>query len=36
MNKENGYVNIQLIGRKDSYGVEEVGTGTFLICRASS
>ena len=36
MNKENGYVNIQLIGRKDSYGVEQVGTGTFLICRASS
>lgn len=36
MNSENGYVNLQLIGKKDDYGMEEVGTGTFLICRASS
>ena len=36
MNEENGYVNLQLIGKKDKYGVETVGTGTFLICRASS
>ena len=27
---------LQLIGKKDKYGVETVGTGTFLICRASS
>ena len=36
MNEENGYVNLQLIGKKDKDGVEKVGTGTFLICRASS
>ena len=36
MNEENGYVNLQLVGNKDEYGVETVGTGTFLICRASS
>lgn len=36
MNEENGYVNLQLIGNKDKDGVEKVGTGTFLICRASS
>ena len=36
MNEENGYVSLQLIGRKDKDGIEKVGTGTFLICRASS
>lgn len=36
MNEENGYVNLQLIGKKDKDGIEKVGTGTFLICRASS
>ena len=36
MNEENGYVSLQLIGKKDKDGVEKVGTGTFLICRASS
>lgn len=36
MNEENGYVNLQLIGNKDKEGTEKVGTGTFLICRASS
>lgn len=36
MNEENGYVDLQLIGDKDTDGVEKVGTGTFLICRASS
>lgn len=36
MNEENGYVNLQLIGKKDNDGVEKVGTGTFLICRSSS
>lgn len=36
MNEENGYVNLQLIGDKDKDGIEKVGTGTFLICRASS
>ena len=36
MNEENGYVDLQLIGDKDKDGVEKVGTGTFLICRASS
>jgi hypothetical protein len=36
MNEENGYVNLQLIGKKDNDGIEKVGTGTFLICRASS
>lgn len=36
MNEENGYVNLQLIGDKDEFGMEKVGTGTFLICRASS
>lgn len=36
MNEENGYVDLQLIGDKDKDGIEKVGTGTFLICRASS
>ena len=36
MNEENGYVSLQLIGKKDKDGIEKVGTGTFLICRASS
>lgn len=36
MNEENGYVGLQLIGKKDKDGIEKVGTGTFLICRASS
>ena len=36
MNNENGYVDLQLIGKKDQNGIEKVGTGTFLICRASS
>lgn len=36
MNEENGYVNLQLIGKKDNDGIEKVGTGTFLICRSSS
>lgn len=36
MNEENGYVDIQLIGKKDSDGIEETGAGTFLICRSSS
>lgn len=36
MNEENGYVNLQLLGDKNKDGVEKVGTGTFLICRASS
>ena len=36
MNEENGYVSLQLVGKKDKDGIEKVGTGTFLICRASS
>lgn len=36
MNNENGYVNINLIGEKNSDGVEYSATGTFLICRSSS
>lgn len=36
MNNENGYVHLQLLGDKDQFGIEKVGTGTFLICRASS
>ena len=36
MNEENGYVGLQLIGKKGKDGIEKVGTGTFLICRASS
>jgi hypothetical protein len=36
MNEENGYVDLQLVGDKDKDGIEKVGTGTFLICRASS
>lgn len=36
MNEENGYVSLQVIGKKDKDGIEKVGTGTFLICRASS
>ena len=36
MKEENGYVDLQLIGDKDKEGIEKVGTGTFLICRASS
>ena len=36
MNEENGYVDLQLVGDKDTDGIEKVGTGTFLICRASS
>ena len=36
MNEENGYVGLQLICKKDKDGIEKVGTGTFLICRASS
>ena len=29
MNEENGYVSLQLIGKKDKDGIEKVGTGTF-------
>lgn len=36
MNEENGYVDIQLVGKKDSDGIEETGTGMFLISRSSS
>lgn len=36
MNNENGYVNINLIGEKNSDGIEYSATGTFLICRSSS
>ena len=36
MNEENGYVELRLIGEKDTFGVEKVSTGTFLISRSSS
>lgn len=36
MNVENGYVSIELIGKKDNQGKEYLGKGHFLISRASS
>ena len=33
-NYENGYININLIGKKDDAGLEEPATGAFLLTRA--
>lgn len=35
LNYENGYVNLNLIGHTDEYGVEYAATGSFKILRAS-
>lgn len=35
LNKENGYIDVNLIGIKDNSGLETLATGAFLLSRAS-
>lgn len=36
LNFENGYVNLTLVGKKNSYGVEYTATGSYRIMRSST